>query len=98
MVYLFLLKKGETEVPPLMFTQRNNPYCVFHSNCTAKVLLFLELHKYFYKNFVICGIFCTFAPDLVIEIPDKQLWQASGSFQTVVYSIQIWSLKYLINN
>ena len=32
-------KKRDHTVPPLMFTQRNNPYCVLHSNLYFDILI-----------------------------------------------------------
>ena len=40
-----LQKKSETYVPLLMFSQRNNPYCVLLSICAAKVVVLFELCK-----------------------------------------------------
>ena len=40
-----LQKKSETRVPLLMFSQRNNPYCVLLSICAAKVVVLFELCK-----------------------------------------------------
>ena len=73
-------KERHASVPLWMFTQRNNPYCVYPSNFVgAKVVLFYEITKYFRKNLYISCIFCNFAakleslcPSLFIEILIKQ--------------------------
>ena len=73
-------KERHASVPLWMFTQRNNPYCVYPSNFVGtKVVLFYEITKYFRKNLYISCIFCNFAakleslcPTLFIEILIKQ--------------------------
>ena len=51
--FYFLLKEKRQDGIRWKFTQRNNPCCVYPSNCAAKVVLFL-IRANFYTNGIVC--------------------------------------------